>query len=395
MLDRRATLPGAERSLISGRLIDLGLSIAILAIAVGPHGPSAAVALEAAVAIGLVLARRRWPVPALIGCLVAVLIATALTDRSTVLLPTTVVLVFNIAVRTDRRTAAICWAFAVPPVVGCAVILAPDPPLGVSLLAAIAWPALAATAGDSIRSRALVMAAAIERADRAEVTREQEARRRVTEERLHLARELHDLVAHNMAVVNVQASVAEHLLVSDPPAARAALRVVRSSTQAVLNELAGILSVLRSGGDSGSPMTPTPTVEEIPDLVASFGSVGLDITYETRGERHPLTALATLTAYRTTQEALANALKHGTGDVRLTLAYEAEGLRITALNAVHAGGSNLASTWGYGLMGMRERVSTVGGTLTTSAHNHSFRLEVTIPYSSDLSANSAHEEHLT
>lgn len=375
--DRRAR---SMSTLPPEHLIDLGACVAVAAGALATTGLSLATLASAPVAIACVLARRRWPGPAA-GCgLLAVVIATALCGEPTVLLPACIILIFNVAARDGRRAALAYGAAGVLACFACIAILSPAQPLGPVLLAGIAWPTLAAAAGDATRSRSEVIAAAIERAERAEITHEQEARRRVAEERLHIARELHDLVAHNIAVVNVQSGVAEHFLTADPAAAATALHHVRTSAQGVLDELASILSVLRSDDDADAPRSPTPTVDDIPQLVASFDNAGLDITFETSGRRRPLTDHATLTAYRTTQEALANALKHGTGAVRLLLAFDPDHLTITAENPIDQGVPRDAPSWGYGLTGMRERVATAGGAMATTTRDDTFRLEVSIPY---------------
>jgi signal transduction histidine kinase len=116
-----------------------------------------------------------------------------------------------------------------------------------------------------------------ERAERAERSLEQEARRRVAEERLRIARELHDVVAHHMAVVNVQAGVAGHRITSDPSAAAEALAHVRKAGRSVLDELGGILSVLRGPDDQGDADVPSPGLGQLDDLLTSLAAAGLEV----------------------------------------------------------------------------------------------------------------------
>lgn len=255
--------PMSTRRLSRDLLVDIGLCGLLVAGTLGPmRGKEDSSVVETvalgAVAIVLVLARRRWAIPALAAGLAGAVAASATLHEPTVLLPAALILIFNAAVRTDRRTALAVAAAGVASFLICVIVLEPDSLFGPELLAGFAWPTLAAAAGDAARSRAQVLTAAIERAERAEITREQEARRRVAEERLHIARELHDLVAHNMAVVNVQAGVAEHFVRTDPDAATTALHHVRTSAQTVLDELAGILSVLRSDDTPRRPRRPHP-----------------------------------------------------------------------------------------------------------------------------------------
>ena len=154
---------------------------------------------------------------------------------------------YTVAVHTDRRTtvrALVCSALAL---VVAVAVMSPDRDVRFFLDSAsglLAWSAIAAAFGDAVRSRRAYLAATEERADRAERTREEEARRQVVEERLRIARELHDVVAHHVAVVSVQAGLAGHLLLKQPLAAQQALHQVQQASAAILDELAGILSVL-------------------------------------------------------------------------------------------------------------------------------------------------------
>jgi signal transduction histidine kinase len=377
----------STRRLSRDLLVDIGLCGLLVAFTLGPmRGEEASVVAGTvalgAVAIMLVLARRRWPLPAMAVGLAGAVAASATQRDPTVLLPAALILIFNAAVRTDRRTALVVNAAGVVAFLACVIVSEPDNLFGPELLAGLAWPTLAAAAGDATRSRAQVLAAAVERAERAEITRDQEARRRVAEERLHIARELHDLVAHNMAVVNVQAGVAEHFLRTDPDAATTALRHVRTSAQAVLDELAGILSVLRSDDTPDAPDAPTPTIDDVPTLVASFDAAGLAVTYETTGEHRPLAATATVAAYRTVQEALANALKHGDGQTRLRMAYAPDGLHLSVDNHIATTSDDIPG-WGYGLIGMRERVTAAGGTITTEDRDGIFHIDAHLPYAAE------------
>lgn len=371
-------------SLSRERLIDLGLC-AVLALSAFPLDDSQGVApwrtaVLVAAAIGLILARRRHPVPTLAVGLGAAIVGTAWIDGPSVLLPTAVILLYHAAAYTSRRTTLLAAAAGIVAFLICVLILDPHDPLGPELLAGLAWPTLATAAGDAVRSRAQVVAAAIERAERAELTREEEARRRVAEERLHIARELHDLVGHNIAVVNAQAGAAEHFVKRDPEAAILAIRNVRAAARSVLDELAGILSVLRSDDADDALTIPTPTAEDIPDLVESFAASGLDVTYETTGQHHPLSGPATLAAYRVVQEALANSHKHGDGTARLRVAYAPDGLRIRIDNPLGSATADAATGWGYGLVGMRERVTAAGGTLTAGIRDDAFHLDAHLPY---------------
>jgi len=237
---------------------------------------------------------------------------------------------------------------------------------------------MAAAVGEAVRGRRAALAAVEERAVRAERTREEEARRRVAEERLHIARELHDVVAHHIAVINVQAGVAGHLITSQPEAAAEALGHVRRSSRAVLDELSGLLGVLRRPEESDTPTEPAPGMAQLDDLVESFRASGLDLRSTLTGEVHDLPATVDLVAYRVVQEALTNAHRHGTSTARLSVAYTPSEIILEVTNAVaaqpHAGGS------GLGLVGMRERAGAVGGTIKAGIEaDERFHVRATLP----------------
>lgn len=226
------------------------------------------------------------------------------------------------------------------------------------------------------------MAAAQERARQAEASREIESQRRVIEERLRIARDVHDLVAHHIAVINVQAGVAGHLIDSDPEAAGQAISLVRGAASTVADQLGELLSVLRSPGDIDGPIAPTPDLDAIEYLISSFAASGLDIRRETSGARREFSGSAQLAVYRVVQEALTNAHKYGTGSADITLRFDDHGLEVSVSNSInHAAPEGN----GYGLIGMRERVEAVGGTLETgiSPDESRFNLVATSPARSD------------
>jgi signal transduction histidine kinase len=324
-----------------------------------------------AVSATLVLVRHDAPIPVLAAAIGASIASVAVTGHPNVLTAVVVLLVFTVAVEHDRRTGLYAGLAGIAGLLVVVVIQNPPDQLPGPLLAAVAWPALAVAAADLTRTRREAIAAAEERARRAEETREREARQRVAEERLHIARELHDVVAHRMAVVNVQAGVAEHLLRSRPDDAASALRIVRSSAQAALDNLGSILNVLRSAGESDASVEPAPTLTELTALIDSYRDAGLAVEYETSGAPRPLADATQLALYRTVQEALTNAHKYGDGPVRLRINHAADGVALELINPVAVppvGDAPLrrdaaSDAGGFGLMGMRERVLAAGGSL--------------------------------
>jgi signal transduction histidine kinase len=225
-----------------------------------------------------------------------------------------------------------------------------------------AWCGLAAVSGIAVRSQRAVVAAAHERARQAEATREEEAQRRVAEERLRIARELHDVVAHHISVINVQAGVAGHLVRSDPDRAVEALGHVREASQIVLSEVPGLLGLLRTADDQ-LVRSPAPRLADADELVEAARRSGLDVTWRTTGSPVTLAPGADLTAYRVLQEALTNAARHGCGRAVGRVAHDSEGCTLEVRNERRPQ-DTAAGSERHGLMGMRERVAAVGGELT-------------------------------
>jgi signal transduction histidine kinase len=272
-----------------------------------------------------------------------------------------------VAARGDRRNTIFCWGLA-GGVLTISESLVTGDVFRANQIGFLVWLGFFAAVGEAVQSKKAYVAAIEERALRAEHTREEEARRRVAEERLRIAQELHDVVAHHIAVIHVQASVAEHLVSEKPAEAAEALTHVRRSSRTVLDELTGLLNVLRQPGDSKTPIEPAAGVEDLPQLIHSFESSGLRVSWAVRGDRRPLPPALDLVAYRLVQEGLTNAHKHGSGSATLDVRFTGEAVLIDLVNdhgatADPGDGSRDSVLGGYGLIGMRERALAVGGSL--------------------------------
>ncbi|GAA3051899.1 sensor histidine kinase [Streptomyces olivoverticillatus] len=228
---------------------------------------------------------------------------------------------------------------------------------------------LAWVLGDSMRTRRAYWAQLEERATRLEKEREQQARIAVTAERARIARELHDVVAHNVSVMVVQADGAAYVLDSSPEQAKQALETISGTGRQALAEMRRLLGVLRTDeGAEGGEYVPQPDVEQIGELVEQVRRAGLPVEFEVEGAPRPLPSGVELTAYRIVQEALTNTRKHGGPDVgasvRLTYFDDGLGLLVEddgrgAQHELYESGG--ADGMGHGLIGMRERVGMVGG----------------------------------
>ncbi len=231
---------------------DLIIAVLIVAIAIAPYPghhllPGNPIGFAATVAPAIILPlRRRWPLPILAVC-VALFAVAAVTGA---LGPgsefATAVAVFGVAVRTDRRTTVITAVVTAALVVGIALLTAIGREFDPRTIQYAVTIGFAAAVGEATRSRRAYVAAITERAERAEATRESEARRRVAEDRLNIARDLHDAVAHQIAVISLNAGVASSALESRPETAREALATIRSAAREVLGEIGDLLAMLRA-----------------------------------------------------------------------------------------------------------------------------------------------------
>jgi signal transduction histidine kinase len=213
-----------------------------------------------------------------------------------------------------------------------------------------------------------------ERAERAEA-----ARRRADEERLRIAQELHDVLAHSISVINVQAGVGLALLDTDPEQARTALTTIKTQSKEAIGEVRQVLDTLRTPGDA--PRAPAPGLDRLPELVEQAASAGL--TVEVEGEPPRLTPGTDLAAFRIVQEALTNVVRHsGSRHARVHLADDGEVLRLR----VGAGGGPVvvdAGGSGNGLAGMRERAAALGGTIEAGPRpDGGFRVLAVLPLTS-------------
>ena len=204
------------------------------------------------------------------------------------------------------------------------------------------------------------------RAVELERDREQQARDAVAAERARIARELHDVVAHAVSVMVVQAGAAEELMELEPERARSALAAVRDSGKQSLQELRRLLGVLRPDLDDASLLAPQPGLADLPGLVATHEATGLSVTVEADGHVGELPAGLDLAAYRVVQEALTNVRKHAADATHalVRLRFEPETLHIEVRDDGTRAAAPRAGR-GHGLVGMRERVSLYGGALST------------------------------
>jgi signal transduction histidine kinase len=242
--------------------------------------------------------------------------------------------------------------------------------------------------GDSRRVRRLHLETVEDRAARLERERDEQARIAVREERTRIAREMHDIVAHNVSVMVVQAGAARRMIARDPGAATEAVSQVEATGRAALDEMRRALGVLRrepgdeaAGAGAADPpvLAPQPDLGDVPALVATCREAGLDVRLRTDGERRPVPSGVGLTAYRIVQEALTNTMKHaGPARAEVALAYDDDLTVIVTDDG--RGAATDPHTGGHGIAGMRERVEVFGGELSAGPRRGGgFRVQARLP----------------
>ncbi|SEM18613.1 sensor histidine kinase [Streptacidiphilus jiangxiensis] len=318
------------------------------------------------------LVRSRWPLAVVTATVALDVLRIVLTPHAEIIPAASLVALYTLA---SLRRRALAWPVGIAAaVVITAVYALAHGQSGTSgvVLGLFDLPLLATALGDIVRNRRAHLAEAEARAERAERTREEEARRAVTEERLRIARELHDITAHHLTLVNAQAGVAHLLMRTNPEAAYQALGQIKETSLAALDEMRATVGLLRSAEDVPEPVNPLPTLADLDDLLASFRATGTRLDVERRGNPEPVPASAQLAAYRIVQEALTNARKHAPGAaVHVLVEYHRDELHLAVVNDPHrAAGHRHRSKpdepsggAGHGLIGMRERAGALGGSV--------------------------------
>ena len=392
-------------------LADAATALAVLAATAATtftgHQPATAegrvvAVTAAAVACGALAGRRHWPLGSLaVSALAAEVFLFAMPDAGGVLiLLAPSIALYTVAERVARRRGLIIGGGLLAALALLHALLHPGM-IGPENLAFTALGGLAIAAGDSSRNRRAYLAEVERRATRSELERELVARRRVEQERLRIARDLHDSVGHHLALISVQSDVAGRAMDGDAAAAREALVHVKSASRKALEELRDTVSLLRQPGDPVAPTAiPALGLDALDELLRSLRASGLAIDALVHGTVVPLAPAADVTAYRVIQESLTNACKHSRGRrARLTLGYDRGELRITVedLGTDHQGagdrsvgvaigagagpGTGPPPAGGQGIRGMRERLLALGGLFAAGPRpGGGFRVDASIPY---------------
>jgi signal transduction histidine kinase len=316
------------------------------------------------------VARRRHPLPVLLVNLAGTLPWSSAAGWAQI----SFIIAFFVAAAAGRRYQAwlalaihFAWFIWLAPF----IYEYPSPSLNDALLLAGWWLAVA-LAAEASRFRA-------ERVAATRASRQIDQRRRQSEERLRVARDLHDVIGHNISLINVQASMGLDLMDSQPEQARAALSAIKSASKEALEELRTMLTTLRQ---EHAPRSPAPGLERLPELIELTRAAGLTVEVETAGTAPPLPAAVQLAAYRIIQESLTNVARHaGQARVTVRVTYDDANMhvRVDDNGTAPADGAAALGT-GSGITGMRERAAALGGDLSAGFHHGGgFRVSARLP----------------
>lgn len=340
-----------------------------------------------AVAVAALPFRRRWPVPTLAVAFAATL-AYSLLNYPSGPIWAPLIIAFGTALVTGHRTAAYaslalgygCFVWLVP-----VVARGHYPSLGFAVGLA-AWLGLLAAIAELVRNRRAYAYASRQRAAEQERSRIEQARRQASEERLGIARELHDVVAHSISLINVQAGVALELVDQRPEQAREALAAIKQTSKDALVEVQSMLGALRRDGES-APRTPTRGLAELETLVSRAELAGLTVDVRVDGTAAPLPPSVDLAAYRIVQEALTNVVRHAeatTATVLLDYRVDQLAVQVDDDGRGAGPGEPRPDASGNGLAGMRERADALGGTLSAAPRTDGgWRVRAVLPIRAD------------
>ncbi|WP_194819436.1 sensor histidine kinase [Nocardia sp. XZ_19_385] len=331
-------------------------------------------------------ARTYAPVPVLIAHLATAIPYHANEFPHEAIIPATIVALYTAARHGNRRRTAVMVAAVLTFGLGGILMSGEDSEnIALQAFGAIGWIVLACVAGEAVRLHRAYIAEVLDRAERAERSRDEEARRQVAEERLRIARDLHDLLAHTITVIQVQAGVAAHLLTerqAEPATVLGALDTISGACADARAELSATVGVLRTPGSEARG--PLPALAQVHSLAALAEAAGVTVEFETTGPARRLTPTVEMVGYRIVQEALTNVAKHGCADhTTVRLEYHPDRL-VIRVSDDGRGSSN--ATPGFGIRGMMERAEAIGGTVLAEGSAKGFTVTADLPVAADPTA---------
>ncbi|MEV0030952.1 sensor histidine kinase [Nocardia sp. NPDC050793] len=330
-------------------------------------------------ATAVLVARRTCPIGVLLAHLAVAIPYHANEFPHEAIIPATIVALYTVSRYGNRaRTALVIAGVLLFGVGGILLSRTENENTALQAFGAIGWIVLACVAGEAVRLHRAYIAEVLDRAERAERSRDDEARRQVAEERLRIARDLHDLLAHTITVIQVQAGVAAHLLTegrAEQATVVAALDTIADACADARAELAATVGLLRTPG--GEPRGPLPALAQLSALAEPAEAAGVVVEFETLGKVRPLAPTVEMVAYRIVQEALTNVAKHSRATrAAVRLDYGADRLIVRVIDD---GCGTTYGAPGFGIRGMVERAEAVGGSLRTLGTGDGFAVTAELP----------------
>jgi signal transduction histidine kinase len=384
-----------DRRVLDGALAAVLAVWAVLEVTTGDPVGSTPVTAAAGLLVALAVTfRRRFPIGSLVFAM-ATGIAQALADGSLTQTAAPAVafliLAYSASAYRTGRAAALGLLLAVAGIEAATLIESETGTYGHTAgdyLFNMLWPTAAWLVGFALRGRALRIAGLENETARLAREREERARAAVAEERARIARDLHDVVAHNVSVMVVQATAAEEVLAREPERARAPLLAIQETGTQALNEMRRLLGILRAD-DRELTLGRQPGLASLNALVGEFRDAGLPVEVSVEGEGRQLPPGVDLAAYRIVEEALTNALKHAGGAATRVSIRHADGT--VELEVADDGPGPVGGDGGHGLIGMRERAAMYGGTLEAGARvGRGFAVRARLPLASDGATTRGH-----
>jgi signal transduction histidine kinase len=335
----------------------------------------------AAVCVPLIW-RGRWSLQVLLAVACGCVLSLSVGKHSNTFTPAMMVALYTATATGSRRRTIAIAGFALAFATGIVLVFSPDPG-GTSrqIIAETSLFGLGIAVGEAVRSHRALLGAMRERAERAERDQELQTRQQVDEERLRIARDVHDLVAHNIATISTQASVGAHIGREDPARAVELLESIKTVSTHALEDLRHALGVVREE-NGRDPTKPAPSLHEVSDLVEQARKSGLVVALTLKGSTVALPPALQIAVYRIVQEALTNVMRHAEGaTAAVQIASDPTHVDVEVVND-GAGRPSSASVAGShsGLVGMRERAESLGGSFEAApTERGGFRVHATLP----------------
>jgi signal transduction histidine kinase len=367
---RRMTSAFNERRSSAVVVLASLVGLAAIVFALGPHPNEGGARLTLALlACGPMLLLRRWSLPVLVASMVAAAVVIA---SGVAPLPLAVVLglaIYLVSSQMPRRIsipATLTAGAAIGGAILYAALSKPSAPLAVLAIEGLVPMGAAWFVGDAVAARRRYQAGLLEQAAREQAAEGERARQQIREERVRIAQELHDVVAHTLAVITVQAGVGRRLMARRPEEASHALESIEQIGRTAQEELRIVLDLLREEGVSAAELSPAPRLADLKELVETIRASGTDVELRITSSDRQLSPALELSLYRVVQEALTNVVKHAPGasaTVEVAISDDAVRLEVVDHGSPPGERTDAPGPPGHGIVGMRERVGAFGGSL--------------------------------